>query len=194
MPPSHSLLIYARTRAPARVYKYGRFFLKSPAFLRFFFCLSHLFHRKALPSYRKTRHMLNIPWQDLFPEGDISVITGGREPTTNREQRESLLSLCRGAKEEKPRSGLSVPSDISNKALCSLKGSPLSSISVTRGHSSRVLAWQATYPRVCSLVATRGYHRGNLSEVCNSATQRTATENSTCPKKDISVITGVTNR
>ena len=28
------------------------------------------------------------------------------EPTTNREQRESLLSLCRGAKEEKTRSGL----------------------------------------------------------------------------------------
>ena len=32
---------------------------------------------------------------------------GQSEPTPNREQRESLLSLCRGAKEEKPRSGLS---------------------------------------------------------------------------------------
>ena len=57
---------------------------------------------------------------------------GHSEPTTyrlcrlacprNREQREGLLSLCRGAKEEKPRSGLSDTLGIVRFHAYALKG------------------------------------------------------------------------
>ena len=51
----------------------------------------------------KSSHFL-VTYGEAVGQGICTTID--LEPTTNREQRESLLSLCRGAKEEKTRSGL----------------------------------------------------------------------------------------